>query len=307
MVGLCSPHAGFRYFVAMSAALEALAERDGFEMLQVFSRSDGKAELRRVRMLAGLRVSGLLLLPSAEPQETLDWLARAAIPTVILDRPIDDRRFDQVTLDTRTAMRDVTSRLIGLGHRRLLFMTGNQRLLISQRRIEGIRTAIRASGESVTLRVLERDPRYEDAVSHQITEAMRGVDPPTAIIGTNTTAIGAILSTLRRLGVGVPEQVSVVAADEPEWTGLMQPVLSAIHAPAQLIAAHAWSLLRAAIAGHGDRPRRIAVEAELRLTDSIGPPPARGSAVVLAPRSPAPGEALLQSVLKGSRMRRVGR
>jgi LacI family transcriptional regulator len=225
-------------------------------------------------MLARHNIASLFLLPSAMPQGTLNWLADTGLPTVILDRPIDDRRFDQVIVDMRAEMYRAGLRLISLGHRRLLFVTGKQHLLVSQRRIEGLRQAIRESGHPVTVRILERGADREEAVSGRIAEIMREEQAPTAIIGTNAVAIGWIIATLRRQTLQIREQISLLAADEPEWVRLMQPATSFVHAPASVVAAQACALLRARMEGFGGRPRRISIDPELHVADSIGPAPA---------------------------------
>ena len=272
VIGLCVPHANFAYFVGLAAEIERRAAIDGYDTMHLYSREDSAMELHRVRTLLTYKVGGFLLLPTAQPQKTLDVLADSHVPVVVLDRPIDDRRFDQVTVDTRAAMQGVSQYLIGLGHRRLLFITGQQRLLISQRRIDGIRQAIRQSGEPVRLDVLERGSS-EDALHERLQPLLSGQDRPTAIITTNTVGTGWLVRILRQMGIACPAQISLVAADEPRWAGVIEPRLAAIHTPAELVAGEAWDRLLARMRGDVTRPRRIALDAELRLTGTIGPPP----------------------------------
>jgi LacI family transcriptional regulator len=272
VIGVCIPDTSFSYFAALAAGVETLAAAEGYEVMHVFSLQDSATELRRVRMLLKYRIGGMLLLPTATPQETLNCLADAAVPTVILDRPIDDRRFDQAMVDLRSATMHAAEHLLALGHRRLLLLTGNQRWLISQRRIEGIRLALRRSGPGGTLRVLDRAPDIEGLLA-QLAPVLRGRDAPTAVITTNSLAVAGVLQVLRRLGLRCPQDISLLAADEPRWAGLVDPTLAVIHAPAEEMARQGWALLRARIAGDAGRPKRIALEAELRPGGSIGAAP----------------------------------
>lgn len=272
LVGVCLPHAEFRYFVILAAELGRLAARDGYDVLHVFSQTDGERELPGVETLIQVGVAGLFLLPGAKAQLTLDRLAGIGLPTVILDRPIDDRRFSQVVVDARSAMREVGSRLIELGHRRLLLVVENQHLLVSKRRIEGLRLAIRAAGEPVGLRVLERGEQREQALARMLADVMTGEGAPTAVIGTNTVIMGWILSALREIGLAIPRQVSLVCVAEPEWARLVDPPLATLRSPARVVADQAWVLLRTAIEAGSHRPRRITVQAEFHERGSIGPP-----------------------------------
>jgi len=272
LIGLCMPHASFGYFVALSEAFEALAARQGYDILHVFSRQDGRTELHRIETLLRFDIGGLLLLPSWEPQRTLDRLARAAVPTVILDRRIDDARFDQVMVDVRVAMRRAIAELAARGHKRVMFVTGNRRLLISRHRIEGLRLGIRDVGGRVELEILERSNDDGELVA-QLAAALRGVRRPTAILATNVVGVSRVAKALHALGLRYPGDLSLIAIDEPPWSEMVTPALSVVRPPAREVAQQAWELLLSRMNGASGPPRRIALEPELRLAESVGPPP----------------------------------
>lgn len=273
-IGLCMPNGSYRFFLALESALEELAAADGYEVMHVFSRLDSRTERRRVEMLLRYGIDGVLLLPGAEPQGALDLLAQSCVPTVVLHRPVDDRRFDQVLVDMRSAAAEATRHLLGLGHRRLLFVASDLRLLLTQRRIEGVRLAIRQAACGATLGILERGPT-EAALTAQLQAILGGETAPTAIVATNSTGTGWIIQILRHLGVRCPQNISLIAADEPSWAELVQPTLSVIHAPADAVARRAWDLLLRRIRGDAGRPERITLDAELRVAGSVGPVPRR--------------------------------
>lgn len=276
MIGLCMPHASFGYFVALSEAFEALAAKQGYDILHVFSRQDSDTELHRIETLLRYDIGGLLLLPSWEPGATLERLARADVPTVILDRPIDDARFDQVRVDARAAMRRAISELAALGHRRVSFVTANPGLLISRHRLEGLRQGIRALGTRMNLDILHRSQEEAVFLDH-LGAVMRGPDRPTALLATNTQGVTLVVKALRALGLRCPEDVSLLAVDEPLWAEMSSPTLSVLRPPAREVAQRAWDMLLARLQGARQRPRRVALEPELRLAGSIGPAP-RGDA-----------------------------
>jgi LacI family transcriptional regulator len=272
IIGLCMPHSSFGYFVALSEAFEALAARDGYEIMHVFSRQDGATELHRIQTLLRYDIGGLLLLPSWQPKQTLDRLAQAAVPAVILDRPIDDSRFDQVMVDVRATMRRAVAELVALGHRRLLFITGNRDLLISRRRIEGMRLGLRDHAAAATLDILERSAREPEVVA-EVIAAMRRAAPPTAILASNSQGVSWVAKALRGIGLRCPEDVSLIAVDEPVWAELVTPTLSVVRPPAQQVAQHAWDMLLARMQGLRQQPSRVSLQPELRLGGSVGPAP----------------------------------
>lgn len=273
IVGLCVPTASFGYFIELAEAFEALAARDGYDLMHVFSQQNGETELQRVESLLRFDVGGLLLLPSWRPQDTLERLAAAKVPTVLLDRPVEDARFDQVVVDVRSAMRAAVAELAALGHRRVLFITSNRNLLISKWRIEGLRQGIRDQDAGMTLDVLDR-PEEPFALRQALDKAIRSPGRATAVLVTNTFGIAQVLETLRALHLRWPDDVSVLALDEPVWARAATPALSVVRRPAREVAETAWGLLLSRMRGEATSPRRAVLQPTLLLQGSVGQAPA---------------------------------
>src|SRR5450432_1698299 len=137
VIGLCTPLTSSAYFAALLEMFEHLAAQQGYEIMQVLSHGDPALELRRVQALVGRNVDGLILIPTHDSRATLDLVAERATPTVLVDRMTGDPRFDYVAIDDRKAMREATAHLIGLGHRKLLYLVRDPRLATTRQRIEG--------------------------------------------------------------------------------------------------------------------------------------------------------------------------
>src|SRR5690606_17942904 len=102
------------------------------------------------------KVGGLMLVPSNEPKDTLEFVAKSGVPAVVVDRPMaNDHRFDQVTFDNRNAMYDAVKGLIALGHQRVLLVVRFRSLVVTQDRIEGLEAASREAAQSVATDVME--------------------------------------------------------------------------------------------------------------------------------------------------------
>ncbi len=274
MIGLCMPHATSSYFVALADRVEELAATEGYDVLHVFSRYNGSAELHRVETLLRYGIAGLLLLPGWQPEATLDRLARAEVPTVILDRPIEDGRFDEVSVDVADATRGVASELYALGHRRIAFISALPDLLISRRRISGLEEGLRAARGRGSVSVIRRSE--DPAVFRvQLSELMQGPGRPTALVVTSSPGIEQALRAMRELGLRVPDDVSLVAVNQPAWAEVVTPALAGVRPPSEAIAERAWALLHARMQGRQQAPTRIALQPEFRHGGSIGPAPRR--------------------------------
>lgn len=270
VIGLCVPNAAAAYFSMLSESFEAIAAREGFELMHIFSYMDGETELRRIKTLLQFKPAGLLLFPSSNPQPSLDFIGSTGVPTVILDRPLHDDRFDEVSVDARKAAATVTRTLIERGHRSILFLMKTPSLLVNKHRIEGIKQAIKQAKTPVNLHVEIRPDSFAEG-TEQLRRAFALPDAPTAIIASHSVTAALIIKSLNMLGVSWPGDVSLVVVDEPDWAELVSPTLSVVRQPSKLLIEEAWRLLSARIGGDAGPAKRIKLDAEVRIGGSVGP------------------------------------
>ncbi|MEJ8570079.1 LacI family DNA-binding transcriptional regulator [Microbaculum marinum] len=267
VIGLCVPFTIFSNFSQLVNALEERVSDANYELMQVLSRQDPGKEFRRIRKLVDFRVDGLLLVPSLEPQDMLDHLHKSGVPTVILNRLMpDEHRFDQVALDHEKIMYEVAREFIRRGHRHLLFFVHWPALIVTQLRIEGLRRAIRDSGEDVRFEVLACGA-HEHQFDAQFGAALDAGPRPTGIILSNSRIAAWTLKSLRRRGIDYPASMSVLTLDNPDWADVVVPGISHVAQPSDEISARAWQLLSERIEGSAKPPQRILVDAEIRYLD----------------------------------------
>jgi LacI family transcriptional regulator len=272
VIGLCVPVTSSAYFAALLDIFERLAAAQGYAIMQVLSHGDPALELRRVRALVGRNVDGLILIPTFDSRATLDLLAERRTPTVLVDRMTGDRRFDYVAIDDRRAMHDATCHLLELGHRRLLYVVFDARLATTQRRIQGYADAAKERAPLVAASWLQRDPD-EAVFARQVADALAGPDRPTAIIASNSAIALSLVGILRALEVRWPDDLSLMAFDEPIWAPIVTPPLAVVRHPTEQIASEAWRRLMLRLRDPALGTRRITLQAQLMPTASLGPPP----------------------------------
>src|SRR5206468_116307 len=144
-----------------------------------------------------------------------------------------------VAIDDRKAMREAIRHVIELGHRRLLYLVRDARLAIVQRRIEGFRQATATAPRPVSATVIQRDPD-DAAFARQVAGALAGPRPPTAIIASNSAIALSLVRILQDLQLRWPDDVAVLAFDEPVWANVVTPPLAVVRHPTQQIARDAW-------------------------------------------------------------------
>jgi LacI family transcriptional regulator len=282
VIGVCLPVGSNAYFAALLDAFENIAAAQGYELMQVLSRADPALEQRRIRALIARQVDGLIVVPCADSAATFDLIANARVPAVMVDRASADVRFDYVTVDDRGAMAAAAGALLRAGHRRLMLVVRNPRLVTTRERIRGFREAA-AAVRGARAELMVRDPD-ETAFERQLRDAFASPERPTAIVASNSDIALALLRTLRSLGIRCPEDVSLISFDAPAWAEVLTPPLSVMRPPTTALADRAWQVLVDRMQHRGGRPQRIVLDAQLELRASVAPP-ARAKAGIRPSRS----------------------
>jgi LacI family transcriptional regulator len=195
-------------------------------------------------------------------------VGRKAVPLVVVDRPTEDVRFDHVILDNRKAMRELADRLVARGHDRLLFVCRSRSRLVTQHRIEGLEAARRHAMHRIDVDIIEAQ-NDEAFLREELARSLRTARGRTALIVSNSHQASLVLGFLRELGVSCPQDVSVVAFDDPEWSRLVTPPLSVVRQPAPAMAQAAWDLLMQRVNRVDGATRTMALEAAIELRESV--------------------------------------
>ena len=128
--------------------------------------------------------------------------------------------------------RVAANHLLGLGHRRIGFITPSPSKSIAQLRIEGFRESLRSMRAfRFALSILWMGGSNSRMVSKAPKQLLSLRYPPTAMVAANDlVAIGAI-ATLKKHGYRVPKDISVVGIDDIQMAALLDPPLTTVTQP----------------------------------------------------------------------------
>lgn len=192
-------------------------------------------------------------------------------PIVLVNGDDPSMRHSSVTPCNRSAAMLAANHLIGLGHRRILFLMRRGRRTI-ERRYEGWRDALAAAGvagfENLAVEVEDWLPELAgNAIKRRI--AARGLDFTAVLTAGDSLAFGAIRGA-QEAGYSVPGDVSVVGMDDLPLAAFCNPPLTAMHIPMREIGSAALSLLLDDMAHAVLPPRRVELACHLVVRQSTG-------------------------------------
>lgn len=270
-IGVLTQLIGSPFYDTISQGVIAGLQGSGYWPLFVDGQWRREAETEGIRALLGRRVDGLILIGGTLPAEQLASLC-GDLPTVVVARRVADERRHCIYVDNVAAGRLATQHLLEAGHRRIAHIRGLPDQTDAADRYTGYLQALADAGISPDPElVLEGDFSAESGL-RAVETLLAEKRAFSAIFAANDiTAFGARLGLYRRQ-LGVPEQVSLVGFDDQMESAFTTPPLTTIRQPAREMGRQAAAAVRARI--DGAPPASEAVEADLIVRESVGPPPA---------------------------------
>jgi DNA-binding LacI/PurR family transcriptional regulator len=242
------------------------AERAGYE-LTLSAFTPGRDEPRAVGGLLQDRCEALILLgPTGPARELADLAAR--MPVVALMRPVRVPAVDVVRTDDRRGLHEAVGHLAGLGHRRIAHIDGGRTLGSADRR-RGYTEAMHQHGLAAGIQVLPGGHQDDDGAA-----AARDLlaDPPTAITVYNDRSAIGVLDTVRRAGLDVPADISVVGYDDSSAARLRHIALTTVAQNAATLTELAVQRAIDRIEGRPVPHREQVVPPHLVIRGTTGPP-----------------------------------
>lgn len=212
------------YFGTVTAGAIDLLRRHGYDvMLHHLGNADARDQFFE-QMPIDSRVDGILTMSMPLTEEHTLALRALDIPLVSVGIPIPGS--PSVGIDEAAAARSAVNHLVHLRHERIAFIAGDTDdprfgFASSVDRRLGYEQAMRAAGFTVDERLVAVGPHGLDGGATAMTQLLAGPIMPTAVFAEyDELAIGALWA-LRRAGLDVPGDVSVVAIDDHEMASML--------------------------------------------------------------------------------------
>ncbi|SBS71310.1 LacI family DNA-binding transcriptional regulator [uncultured Microbacterium sp.] len=210
-----------RWFFAqvLGGVQEALLERRyDLALYSAAPESDARREMFS-HFLARKRFDGVIAVGIEPTAHELERLVEFGKPVVSVGGY--DAGTSAVSIDDTAAARIATEHLLGLGHREITFLGGDpdgrHMSFGDHRRLEGYQAAMDAAGLAEHTQHARSEVTLPGGYAAAVELLGDRLTRPTALIAVcDEVAVGAIIAA-RRLGIRVPEHLSVVGIDDHEY------------------------------------------------------------------------------------------
>lgn len=268
LFGLVMSSATNPMFARALMALEEQSFEMGYELIFTHTLKQVEREEAIIRRLISRRVDGMFLYPvyRMNPYAPIyEELEKSKIPTVILGHkaPFCDA-FPNVETDDFVASQKLTEHLIGLGHRRIAFLTGPQYVPWSQERLEGYRAALSEAHIEFDDRLIYTGGGTIAEGASAALQMLGEKCDATAVQAVNDlVAIGAA-STLLGQGVRIPQDVSVVGFGNILTAEHFRVPLTTVRQPKHRLGTAAMEVMKQLLKGEPAISQRLPADVVIR-------------------------------------------
>jgi DNA-binding LacI/PurR family transcriptional regulator len=261
------------FFPELVHSFETLATQQGYDLILTSTDYQTVRMTGCVRRMLERKVDGVAIMTSEMDLGLIKELARRGVPLVFMDVGRVGPRMSHVLIDYGNGISQAVDHVVGLGHKRVAFITGPLDLHSARTRRQAFVEGMRAHHLRPDPKLIREGTHTADGGQKAMAGLLRsGGKAPTAVVCSNDwTAIGA-LHAIDAAGLRVPEDISIVGFDDIQLAPHTNPPLTTMRQDKLGLGAAAGDALVARIAGDPGRDPLLRLPVELVVRGSTAPP-----------------------------------
>ncbi|WP_248930684.1 LacI family DNA-binding transcriptional regulator [Paenibacillus hamazuiensis] len=243
-----------------STTIEGIAkgiDQTDYNLLMSFTSAQQK------RLLETQSVDGVILFSPRNEELSLEWLISIGLPIVVVGSYLEESPFPCVRPDDEDGIRQAVAALYQLGHRNIGIINGPMSSMHSVRCLKGYQSMMQELGLDYSSKNMFEIDEFD------VFKATKGVsaflnerrDITGVVCASDYLAIG-VIKAAKTIGLRVPEDLSVIGADDVPISEFITPSLSSVHVDLVGIGRRATSILLDMIQGKQIRKKDVVFKME---------------------------------------------
>jgi LacI family transcriptional regulator len=224
------------FYSTLALGVIQYATEKGYLAMVTSSEGSHVREEEITQAFAHREIKGAIIAPVLQGTAEIEHLFRLKMinfPFVLLEK-VAGIRANVVGIDNIRAMHDVMKYLINNGHTRIVHFAGPEHASHTYERIEGFKRAYMECNLAFTDDLIVHAGAHLESGYERCLEYFserRPAEYPTALVCYNDLVALGVMSALHKLGISVPDTVSVVGNDDIPVAQHMPIALTTVRAP----------------------------------------------------------------------------
>lgn len=278
-IGLIISDVSNVFFSNLAKGVEDECRRNGWNLVLCNTNDMHKRDMEYIQVLADKGIDGILFCMSldsnkAKALESVKLLDHLKIPFVMIDRFLEEANCCTVLVDHKLGGYVATKYLLKMGHKRIACITGPFLLEDSIARLKGYKEAL-----SEYQIQYDEELIYEGNYDRESgAEGVQKLLPhdPTAIFAFNDMSAYGAYNELRKNGLKVPKDMSLIGYDNIFFSEILDVPLTTINQPVYEMGVEAVGQLISKIGNDTHAGKCITFQPSLVTRKSVGKPHIKG-------------------------------
>jgi LacI family transcriptional regulator len=245
-IGIIIPEIVHHFFSTVINGIEHVANENGYNVIICLSDESFDKEVLNMEMLAKGSIDGFIMALSKETQFKGDFnhiteVINQGMPVVMFDRVTDEILCDKVIIDDKAAAYEAVISLIDKGRKKIALVTTMDYVSVGKLRTDGYTKALLDNSipfdENLIIKI-------EDiANSEQIISTFLKDKAIDAVFAVNELFAVTIIKTATKMGLKVPEDLSVIAFTDGIISKYSTPTITTVSQRGKKMGAKAAKIL----------------------------------------------------------------
>ena len=273
IIGIIVPSLFNTFFAEVVNGIESFTASSGYSLLLTYTKDNPISEKRCMNELLMRNVSGIINISPNTEKVASDFFDQIAqrMPMVFINSYVKRPAISYVNNDERIGTKIALEYLISLGHKNICFIRGDRSdsYEFKQNAYEEIMKKMHNFREDYILNIgAGNSIETVELTAEKVVETLQEKKEITAIFSCNDLmGIGAV-NGCHRLGIKVPQDMSVMGFDNILLSNFIEPKLTTMDQNMMTLGWTAASLLMEKIANENKTSRQVVLQNTLVLRDT---------------------------------------
>lgn len=214
----------FGYDIILGFKQEATAKQWDVSIVPLAMNQEAEYDYEKY-MMENHYAAGFLLGFTLH-NDIIKQLEKTALPTVLLDNVVYNKNVACVGVDNQQGIYYAVEHLARLGHVNIAMMNGENQSWVSEERLNGFRMGMKHCGLPIREDLIAYGNYTKDCASGFVEGFIR--NGATAIVCASDLIAHGVMMELYRMGIRVPDKVSVTGFDDIPLAAYMTPPLTTV-------------------------------------------------------------------------------
>lgn len=268
VVGVVVSDLSNQFYARLAAGIEQTLREADYQMMVLGDNSESLEEVAGARTFLAMRAPGVIMTPVGK--DAIELLTSQGVAVVEVDRRLASVPCDAVVIDNERGAHEATTHLIELGHTRIALLGIETDWTTDAGRLAGYRRALADHRLALDERLVVRIAVHAPDAAERI-DALLANEAPTAIFAANNRLAEEAWRVIRRRGLRIPDDVSLVGFDDVPWMEMVDPAITVVEQPTHELGRCAAKLLLRRLEQPAREPAVEILQPVLVVRGSTGP------------------------------------